>query len=320
MTRLIAADERGIGEAAEALRRGLLVAFPTETVYGLGGRADDPSAVAGIFEAKGRPRFDPLIVHVPSLGTAEEVALLDDRARALALRFWPGPLTLVLPRRPWVPDLVCAGLPTVAVRIPSHPVALSLLERAGVPVAAPSANRFGRVSPTSAEDVLEELRGRVDLVLDGGRTPIGVESTVLDLSGERPLLLRPGGIPLEELREILPDVALGDAASRLKAPGGLKKHYAPSCEVLLFSGEVPPPPREGCALLLVFPREGTGGLGYPRVLVLSPRGDLREAASNLFRALRELEREHELIVAELPPEEGLGLAIADRLRRASARG
>ncbi|HEY1013460.1 MAG TPA: L-threonylcarbamoyladenylate synthase, partial [Herpetosiphonaceae bacterium] len=237
-------EQGAIDEAAAALRRGGLVAFPTETVYGLGANALDAAAVGRIFAAKGRPAFDPLIVHLFSLAQLDEVAVaIPDRAWALARAFWPGPLTLVLQRHPALPEALAAGRTTVAVRMPNHPVAAALLRSADLPVAAPSANLFSRPSPTLASHVLDDLAGRIDLVLDGGPASIGLESTVLDLTQESPVVLRPGGITLEALRPSLPDVtlatkylAVGDAAGAPASPGMLTKHYSPSAAVLLVSG------------------------------------------------------------------------------------
>lgn len=360
-----------IERAAEAIVRGDLVAFPTETVYGLGAHALDPLAVAKIFEAKRRPLFDPLIVHVAEVAEAERlVTAFGERARRLAERFWPGPLTLVLPKRPHVPDLVTSGSPTVAVRVPDHPVALALLRAARVPIAAPSANLFGRVSPTTAEHVREQLGDAVACLLDGGPCRVGIESTVLSLLGSQPVVLRHGGVSLEELREVLPDVVAparqasggepdqpGRAASVHQtevptqpylSPGELPQHYAPMTPLLLVDQyrAVRDQP-DGASTLRVLTRREAGardavGLvdrtgGAPLRLgllafrapladipataceVLSPEGNLREAASRFFAALRRLDAQGcELIVAESFPAEGLGLALNDRLSRAAA--
>ncbi|MEW6488377.1 MAG: L-threonylcarbamoyladenylate synthase [Thermodesulfobacteriota bacterium] len=311
----------GLGEvaaAAELLRRGGTVAFPTETVYGLGAHALDPAAVARVFEIKGRPRFDPLIVHLAGPEALGAVAAeVPPAARELARRFWPGPLTLVLPKRPEVPDLTTSGLPTVAVRVPDHPLALDLLSRAGVPVAAPSANPFGRVSPTRAEHVFEQLAGAVDAILDGGPCRVGVESTIVSLAEGRPVLLRPGGLPAEELEAVVgPLERPGNPAGRPLAPGSLVSHYAPRVPLVLASPGAPPPPGRIGLLALGEPESRAG---YAAVEVLSPSRDLREAAAHLFAALRRLDaRGLDLIVAEPVPEEGLGRAILDRLRRAAA--
>jgi L-threonylcarbamoyladenylate synthase len=304
---------RAIASAAELLKAGRLVAFPTETVYGLGGDAANEHAVAEIFAAKGRPRFNPLIVHLPGLVEAEAVAVFDDRARGVAARFWPGPLTLVLPRRSdsGLSLLASAGLDTVAVRSPAHEVAQALLREVSRPIAAPSANRSGRVSPTEAAHVAEELGDRVAMILDGGRTPVGLESTVLDLSGEVPTLLRPGGVASEQLTEFLGPIA-APATGRPKSPGMLVSHYAPSLPLRLDAISAQP----GEALLAFGPEAPSG---FAEVLWLSPPGDLAEAAANLFAMLRRLDRPPFNGIAVMPiPEQGLGRAINDRLRRAAA--
>jgi L-threonylcarbamoyladenylate synthase len=294
------------------------VAFPTETVYGLGANALDPRAVARVFEAKGRPSFDPLIVHLPDRDALPRVAVADARARTLAERFWPGPLTLVLPRQALVPDLVTAGLDTVGVRVPDHPAARALLRAAGTPVAAPSANLFGRVSATTAAHVVEQLADRVDLVLDGGPCRVGVESTIVAPGQEPPRLLRPGGTPREDLEAVLGyalEVVL--STDRPTAPGQLSRHYATRTPLRLLDGPAgkAPPGRVG---LLAF-RETTAA-GYEAVAVLAPDGSLATAAARLFASLRRLDAMGlDLLLAEPCPEEGLGRAIMDRLRRGSAR-
>jgi L-threonylcarbamoyladenylate synthase len=307
------ASPLAIARAAALLRAGRLVAFPTETVYGIGGDATNERAVAKIFAAKGRPRFNPLIVHVPGLTEADALAVFDDRARQAAAQFWPGPLTLVLPRRgeAGLSLLACAGLDTVAIRVPSHQVAQALLHETGRPIAAPSANRSGRVSPTEAAHVAEELGDRVALILDGGRTPVGLESTVLDLSGEAAVLLRPGSVTLEQLTELLGPIAAPDEGQP-KSPGMLPSHYAPSLPLRLEAIEAHP----GEALLAFGPDAPPG---FAVVLWLSRSGDLAEAAANLFAMLRRLDRPAFTGIAVMPiPERGLGRAINDRLRRAAA--
>jgi len=307
-----AATPGAISRAAELLRGGHLVAFPTETVYGLGGDATDEHAVAEIFAAKGRPRFNPLIVHIPGLAEAETLAIFDKRAQKLAARFWPGPLTLVLPRRSDSRlSLLCsAGLDTVAIRAPAHPVAQALLHETGGPIAAPSANRSGRVSPTEAAHAADELGNDVAMILDGGRTPVGLESTVLDLSAEAPVLLRPGGVTLEQLTDLLGPVA-APAGGRPKSPGMLASHYAPSLPLRLEAVQA----RPGEALLAFGPEAPPG---FAEVLWLSRTGDLAEAAANLFSMLRRLDRPPFTAIAVMPiPEHGLGRAINDRLRRAA---
>jgi L-threonylcarbamoyladenylate synthase len=310
------ATPRAIARAAALLRAGRIVAFPTETVYGLGGDATNERAVAEIFAAKGRPRFNPLIVHVPGPAEAEALAVFDDRARRAAVGFWPGPLTLVLRRRDesGLSLLACAGLDTVAIRVPAHEVAQALLRETGRPIAAPSANRSGRVSPTEAAHVAEELGDRVALIIDGGRTPVGLESTVLDLSGEAAVLLRPGGVTLEQLTELLGPIApiAISAAAEPKSPGTLPSHYAPTLPLRLDAGEASP----GEALLAFGPDAPPG---FAEVLWLSRSGDLAEAAANLFAMLRRLDRPPFAGIAVTPiPERGLGRAINDRLRRAAA--
>jgi len=295
------------------LRAGQLVAFPTETVYGLGGDATNERAVAEIFAVKNRPRFNPLIVHVPGLAEAEALAVFDARARRVVARFWPGPLTLVLQRRgdSGLSLLASAGLDTVAIRVPAHEVAQALLRETGRPLAAPSANRSGRVSPTEAAHVSGELGDRVALVIDGGRTTVGLESTVLDLSGDPPALLRPGGVTVEQLTEFLGTIA-APAGGLPKSPGMLPSHYAPSLPLRLEAVEARPD-----EALLAF---GPDALpGFAEVLWLSRSGDLAEAAANLFAMLRRLDRPTFAGIAVMPiPERGLGRAINDRLRRAAA--
>lgn len=305
-------DRAAIRAAAEALRRGELVAFPTETVYGLGAHALDVRAVAKIFEAKGRPRFDPLIVHVADPSALEAITATDDpRLRTLAERFWPGPLTLVVPKRPEVPDLVTAGHTSVAVRVPAHPVAQALLQEAAIPVAAPSANRFGAISPTRAEHV----RGQLDVqhVLDGGPCDVGVESTILSLLEPEPTLLRAGGLPLEALEGALGRIRIPEEAALMTlSPGRQTRHYAPRTPLRLSEAPTPAP-EAGLLSLGPAPIEGWGA-----VEVLSATSDLAEAASNLFAAMRRLDAAGlERIYATEVPAHGLGLAIRDRLSRAA---
>src|SRR5215472_9290626 len=270
--RNVPATPEAITEAARALCGGALVAFPTETVYGLGGDATSDAAVARIFAAKGRPRFNPLIVHVPDLAEAGTIALFDERARQVARRFWPGPLSLVLPRRAGggVSLLASAGLDTVAIRVPAHPVAQDLLRATGRPLAAPSANRSGKVSPTEAAHVAGEFGDAVALVLDGGRCPVGLESTVLDLTGPTPTLLRPGGVTLEALAVALGPVAAGGAdPATPRSPGQLASHYAPALPLRMNATDA----QQNEALLAFGP---TAPQGFWTMLNLSPKGDLTE--------------------------------------------
>jgi L-threonylcarbamoyladenylate synthase len=321
MTLRLGADE--VAEAARLLRAGELVAFPTETVYGLGADARNGRAVAAVFEAKGRPHFNPLICHFPDAESAFAEVITDDRARALAAAFWPGPLTMVLPRRPEcrIDLLAGAGLDTLAVRVPAHPLALALLRAAAIPVAGPSANRSGAVSPTTADHVLEGLSGRIAAVLDGGACDVGVESTVLDLAMGGAALLRPGGVPVEAIEAVIGPVSrplpisAAEKSRTLRSPGMMLSHYAPSLPVRLGAMAV----AADEALLAFGPPLPGAGL----VWQLSETGDLREAAARLFAGLRWLDNQGAkrglTRIAVMPiPEAGLGAAINDRLARAAA--
>lgn len=314
-----------IERAAETLQRGGLVAFPTETVYGLGANAFNRVAVKKIFEAKGRPKSNPLIVHVASIKQAQRVCQVTKRARKLMDRFWPGPLTLVLPKTAELPLETTGGLETVGVRMPNHPVALALIKKARCPIAAPSANRSGSPSPTCAEHVMNDLGGRIDLILDAGPTIVGVESTVIDLTEELPLLLRPGGIPLETLRRVLkiePVKARSKAARR--SPGMRFRHYAPRAQLILVE------PGEAEAVTRKYLRQGfrvgvmarrSIALEHPQLKTHRMPKKLPAYARSLFSALRGLDALGvEVIIAERVGERGLGRAILDRLRRAASRG
>jgi len=314
----LSVDRVSIDEAARLIREGELVAFPTETVYGLGGDATNERAVAKIFEAKGRPQFNPLISHVLDAGEAKRLVQWNDVADKLAARFWPGPLTLVLPRAKNSPIalLATAGLDTAAIRAPAHPMAQALIRAAGRPIAAPSANRSGAVSPTRAEHVAESLGARVKLILDGGPCEVGLESTVLDLTTATPTLLRPGGATREAIEAVTGPVALSDAIpsgdAAHKSPGQLASHYAPARPVRLDATSV----AADEALLAFGPQPLTGAR---QTVNLSPSGDLTEAAANLFAHLRALDQPGIARIAVMPvPQTGLGLAINDRLRRAAA--
>jgi L-threonylcarbamoyladenylate synthase len=307
-----------IESAAGALRAGRLVAFPTETVYGLGAVATNDRAVVALFAAKRRPRFNPLIVHVASRAAATSLASWNEAAERLAARFWPGPLTLVLPRAPGCPLslLVSAGLDTVALRMPAHPIAQALLEATVLPVAAPSANSSGKISPTTADHVAAALGDRVDVILDGGRCPIGLESTVVDLTGPAPRLLRPGGLIRAKLEAEIGPLRSGPTAPKGDdvplSPGQMASHYAPSRPVRLDARAVGPD--EG---LLAFGPQPLDGAAS--TMNLSPSGDLEEAAANLFAMLRALDRPDLRAIAVMPiPGEDLGEAIRDRLARAAA--
>jgi len=315
----VPATSENLDRAAALLRGGGVVAFPTETVYGLGANAFDARAVARIFEIKARPAFDPLIVHLSDEAMLERVAQdVPPAARALIQTFWPGPLTIVLNKRAMVPDLVTAGLATVAVRMPAHPIARALIERAGTPIAAPSANPFGYLSPTQAAHVERMLDDRVDCIIDGGSTEHGVESTIVMLE-PRPALLRHGAIPVEAIEASIGPLAreLSDEARPL-APGRLSAHYAPHTPIRIIgdAARVPESERHGAALLAF----RSPAAGYLDARVLSAAGDLREAASHLFEYLHELDASGAVrIDAERVPMDGIGIAIMDRLQRAGSR-
>ena len=309
---ILSPTDATLNAAAQALRSGALVAFPTETVYGLGADATDETAVARIFQAKGRPRFNPLISHVADAQSAFSLGDFSPDAKAVAERFWPGPLSIVVKRVSDCPIawLTSAGLDSIALRVPAHPLAQDLLARAGRPIAAPSANRSGRISPTRAEHVASELGDRVEMILDGGPCTVGIESTVVDLSGPRPVLLRPGAVTREMLAEIVGPLGEPEAGGPLASPGMLTSHYAPDCPVRLDAAD----PIPGEAYLGFGPvpaRENT--------LSLSVSGDLVEAAANLFQMLRILDHSGpDAIAVASIPQQGLGAAINDRLRRAAA--
>lgn len=313
-TKLLAPDAAGIAEAAALLRAGGLVALPTETVYGLAADATSGTAVAGIYAAKERPSFNPLISHLPDLASARRQGLFDANALALAQAFWPGPMTLVVPASSGctVSELARAGLPSVALRVPAHPVAHAVLEAAGRPIAAPSANRSGRISATTAAHALADLEGRIDAVLDAGPTEVGVESTIVACLDGAPRLLRPGGVPREAIEGVIgrPLVLAGEAGHAPLSPGLLASHYAPAARMRLDAEA----PLDGEAWLGFGP-----GPDHPASFNLSPSGDLREAAANLFGHMRKLDAlgRGTIAVAHIP-EQGLGEAINDRLRRAAA--
>ena len=311
------ASPASIARAGALIAAGRLVAFPTETVYGLGGDATNEHAVAAIFEAKGRPSFNPLIVHFFDVASAQSQAEFDARAEELAAQFWPGPLTMVLPLRSGssIARLATAGLDTIAVRVPAHPVARALLNAAARPIAAPSANRSGRISPTAPIHVAEEMGDRVDMILAAGRTPVGLESTIVDLTGAEARLLRPGAVTQAEIESMIGPVACAeDDSDRPVAPGQLRRHYAPATKLRLNARRAEP----GEALLAFGP-DPFAGRGAAAVLNLSETGDLVEAAANLFAMLRTLDTGGYAGIAVTPiPEKELGVAINERLRRAAA--
>jgi L-threonylcarbamoyladenylate synthase len=320
-TLILPADEAAVATAARTLAAGGLVAFPTETVYGLGADAANPAAIAHLYQAKGRPAFNPLIAHVGDLAAARKIAQFDAAALQLAQAFWPGPLTLVLPKTEHcvVADLATAGLDTVAVRVPAHPVAREILRAFAGPVVAPSANLSGHVSPTTAEHVASDLAGLIDLIVDGGPVEVGVESTIVGCF-EAPMLLRPGGVPREEIERVLgralaqaPPEVESDSAQPL-APGMLASHYAPRTRVRLNAEHV----ASGEALLAFGLHRLHGANNAVATMNLSAKSDLDEAAANLFGYLRALDAKGATTIAVMPiPNEGLGEAINDRLRRAA---
>ena len=328
--------EAALAEAARILRAGGLVAFPTETVYGLGADATNPEAVQRIYAAKGRPSDNPMIVHIADpADLPARVAAVPAVAGRLIARFWPGPLTLVFPRSPLIPDVVTGGLDTVAVRIPDHPVALRLIALAGVPIAAPSANLSGRPSPTTAQHVWDDLQGRVEAIVDGGETGVGLESTVLDVTRQPPVLLRPGGVTVAQLRQVVGPVRVdpavrGQETLRPLAPGMKYAHYAPRAPLYLVEG-APSAMREKITSLIyeleeegkrvgvMHAAESRGAYRAPVVLEVGSRHDLRAVASALFSLLRAFDLHGvDAIVAEGLPEEGIGLAVMNRLRKAAA--
>ena len=320
-------DRRGQQQAAarertvELLRKGEVVALPTETVYGLAADALNSIAVAKIFEAKGRPRFDPLIVHLPEKQWLERVAKIDHRCRGLIERliaqFWPGPLTLVLDRQPIVPEIVTAGLNTVAVRMSSHPVFAEIISAFQKPLAAPSANRFGRISPTSAQHVFDELNGRIPLIVDAGATVHGIESTIVAVHDDKIDILRRGPITAEQLAEF-GEIDIVEGAKKISAPGQFPSHYAPKTPLGLIENAKSFQPAKNYSVGLLAWNSSIPEEKFTAVRVLSERQDFREAAANLFCRLRELdELGLDLIVAERVPAQGLGAAILDRLERAS---
>ncbi|ASJ02281.1 threonylcarbamoyl-AMP synthase [Thermococcus profundus] len=323
-------DERRLRVAARFIREGELVAFPTETVYGLGGDALNRDAVLKIFKAKGRPADNPLIVHIADFEMLYELAReVPKEAELLAKRFWPGPLTLVLPKAEKVPKETTGGLDSVAVRMPSHEIALALIRESGRPIAAPSANISGKPSPTLAEHVIDDFYGRIACIVDGGETPIGVESTVIDLTSWPPVLLRPGGLPLEEIEKAVGEIEIhpavrGKEVDLAKAPGMKYRHYSPSADVIVVEGKKERVHEKIRELVSSFRNEGkrvgvmaTGGF-YEADEFFDLGGSEEEVARNLFKALRELDKRGvDIIIAEGIEERGLGLAVMNRLRKAA---
>jgi L-threonylcarbamoyladenylate synthase len=334
--------DKQLDKAAEVLKSGGLVAFPTETVYGLGANALDEKAVKSIYKAKGRPSDNPLIVHISDINALEAlVGSIPATAPRLMKAFWPGPLTLVFPKSDKIPSVITAGLDTVAIRMPSHPIALALIRKAGIPIAAPSANSSGRPSPTLAKHVIEDLAGKVDIIIDGGNSIVGLESTVLDIIPAQPVILRPGGVTQEQLRQLLGNVGMDPAitngqssAATPRSPGMKYRHYAPKAALLLFQGGNDSVVAEICRRAALYINEGTSvgilatdetkALYEPsmhlssRMLSLGSRLKPEILASNLFRCLREFdEKAVEVILAEIPESDGIGLAVVNRLMKAA---
>jgi len=313
-------NAEAIRHAAGIIKKGGIGAFPTETVYGLGANAFNPLAVARVFEVKGRPSFDPLIIHVAHPQDLERlVKEIPSPAKKLMKRFWPGPLTVVLLKKEEVPDIVTAGLPSVAVRMPKHPMTLRLIDEGGCPLVGPSANPFGYLSPTTAEHVRKQLGDQIDFILDGGPCEVGVESTIVSFHEGAPRLLRPGGVPLEEVESIIGKVDITPVEKEKPlAPGMLPKHYAPRTPIIIdHHDKTLPTYRDKKIGLLAF-QDPTTSFPFQHIEVLSKKGDMKEAAANLFAAIRRLDALNlDMIIAEAIPEVGLGRAIMDRLRRAS---
>lgn len=319
MTKILTADLKNIYFAAEMIKKGKVVAFPTETVYGLGANAFDPKAVSMIFEAKKRPKFDPLIVHISNYQMLEMVAGdLPKDIEKLTQIFWPGPLTVVLPKKEKIPPITTAGLQTVAVRMPQHPIALRLISLADTPIAAPSANPFGKLSPTSAEQVYSGLMGKIEIILDGGPTPIGIESTIIKQENGEIYLLRPGGISVEDIEKVLEKKVKERTIPKIEAPGSFSSHYAPSTPLyILKSKKIPEEYFNKKIGFLAFSSKPEYGK-FKKIKILSKKADLKEAAKNFFTYLYELDKENlDLIISEKVPQKGLGFAIMDRLKKAS---
>ncbi len=311
------ADNESIKQAAEIIKQGGLVAFPTETVYGLGADGLNSIAVAKIFEAKKRPAFNPLILHIADKSWLKKFSgIKNEKVDLLINKFWPGPLTLVLPKTEIVPDIVTSGNPTVAVRMPDHPVALQLIEASGTPIAAPSANKFGHLSPTEASHVAKYLGDKVDMILDGGKCSVGVESTIIQLHENEIFLLRPGGLSKEEIEKEIGEIKTGIInIDKPNAPGQLPFHYSPQTPIKFFNKKFLDEKKKTGML---FFKENNIDFPFAETKILSPNCDLREAAANLFSMLHELEKENlDLILVEPIEEKGLGRAIMDRLKKAT---
>ena len=314
-------NNKNIAKAANIIREGGLVSFPTETVYGIGADALNPVAVAKIFEVKNRPSFDPLIIHIDNISSIEKLTNgYNIIARKLMENFWPGPLTLVLPKSKIIPDIVTAGLTTVAIRIPANETALKLISQSKTPIAAPSANPFGYLSPTTAWHVAEQLGNRVNMILDGGSCRVGIESTIIKVEGTKAMILRPGGLPLEQIEEIIGNVKKSNNDNKIyESPGQLPYHYSPHTPVKIIKNASNLNVKDAKAGLLAF-KSPKKLLPFKKIEVLSPNGDVREAATNLFSSLHRLDHSDlDIIYAEAIPEIGLGRAIMDRLYKSARK-
>jgi len=313
------ANKYSIKEAAKIIRLGGIVAFPTETVYGLGANALDPVAVGKIFEIKKRPSFDPLIVHISSLKDLPKLAHATKLSKKIAAKFWPGPLTIVLPKKQLVPDLVTSGLNTIAIRMPDNKIALKIISESKVPIAAPSANKFGHLSPTKPEHILKNLKG-INLIIDGGKTKIGLESTIITLKGNICKILRPGAITKDDLKHSFPQIRFSEfKRKKIISPGILKSHYAPKKPLLIINKKNKNKIEREKSALISF--SGKDIIGYKKVIFLTKNGNLLEYASKLFSTLHKLEKENiDWIVVEPVPKKGIGIAIMDRLEKASFKG
>ncbi len=318
MAQILKPTKETIKIAVDILKNGGVIAFPTETVYGLGANGLNSIAVAKIFEIKNRPFFDPIILHI---GKKEDVKKLwkeiNERAEKLIEKFWPGPLTIILPKTEIVPYIVTSGLETVAVRMPSHPVALEILEKVDFPIAAPSANIFGRLSPTEAIHVEKQIGNKIEIIIDGGKCPVGIESTVIDLTTQENIILRPGGIPKEEIEKVIGEVKIIKRSEKILSPGQLPYHYSPKTPLKILRNykEV----KKGIKAGLLAFKEAKEKEKFVKIEVLSEKGDLIEAASNFFSLLHKLDNAGlDIIYAEPVPEEGLGIAIMDRLYKAES--
>ncbi len=319
MKKLVKITDEAISRAAEIIRSGKLVVFPTETVYGLGANAFDPEAVIRIFEAKERPKFDPLIVHIADESQLNDICMdINDTAKKLIKNFWPGPLTIIFKKKKIIPDIVTSGLPTVAIRMPSHAVARELIKKAGCAIAAPSANKFSYITPTTAKTVFEQISDKVDMILDDGRSDIGIESTIISVI-EEPVILRPGGLEIEKIEKVIGKIKSGKSKGKIEAPGQMKKHYAPDTKMEFFtSGTVLPENKKlGLITFKNLPENKERLESFESIEILSPKGNLHEAARSLFSVLYKLDKmKLDKIYVEKVPEKGIGIAIMDRLKKA----